>query len=110
MAKEGDSAPAAEPKKEESAPKETEKKEEKPTGGSPALGTPSDEKKYGSGGGTEAQKAPEVGSGVDKPKIFSTPAARKLALEKGIALGQIKGSGPDGRITKASPLHQAREH
>ena len=28
------------------------------------------------------------------------PAAKKLALEKGVPIGQIKGSGPGGRITK----------
>jgi len=28
------------------------------------------------------------------------PAARKLALEKGVPISQIKGSGPGGRITK----------
>jgi len=30
-----------------------------------------------------------------------SPAARKIALEKGVPIGQIKGSGPGGRITKA---------
>ncbi|GAB7356223.1 hypothetical protein MBLNU459_g7043t1 [Dothideomycetes sp. NU459] len=29
-----------------------------------------------------------------------SPAAKKLALEKGVAIGQIKGSGPGGRVTK----------
>ncbi|QDS71077.1 Component of pyruvate dehydrogenase complex, mitochondrial [Venturia effusa] len=32
------------------------------------------------------------------PKI--SPAAQKLALEKGVPIGQIKGSGPGGQITK----------
>lgn len=33
-----------------------------------------------------------------EPKI--APAARKLALEKGVPVGSIKGTGPGGRITK----------
>jgi pyruvate dehydrogenase E2 component (dihydrolipoamide acetyltransferase) len=38
----------------------------------------------------------------DKPadRIFASPLARKMAQEKGIPLAQIKGSGPNGRITK----------
>lgn len=31
----------------------------------------------------------------------AAPAVKKLALEKGVPLSQIKGSGPGGRITKA---------
>jgi hypothetical protein len=70
----------------------------------PALGTPADEKKYGSGGGSEAMKAPEQGG--DKPKFFASPLARKIALEKGVPLGKVKGTGPEGRITEVSPsLH-----
>lgn len=68
----------------------------------PALATPADETKYGSGsGGKDAQKSPKEAGGADKPKFFSTPSARKLALEKGVPLGQVKGSGPEGRIVKA---------
>lgn len=33
-------------------------------------------------------------------RIFATPLARRLAREKGIALDQIQGSGPHGRIIK----------
>ncbi|MCY4049351.1 MAG: pyruvate dehydrogenase complex dihydrolipoamide acetyltransferase [Hyphomicrobiales bacterium] len=33
-------------------------------------------------------------------RIFATPLARRLAKEKGIALNQIQGSGPHGRIVK----------
>lgn len=29
-----------------------------------------------------------------------SPAAKKLALEKGVPIGQVKGSGPGGRVTK----------
>lgn len=38
----------------------------------------------------------------DKPRerIFATPIAKKIALERGIPLAQVKGTGPEGRITK----------
>ncbi|TIB77064.1 pyruvate dehydrogenase [Wallemia mellicola] len=32
--------------------------------------------------------------------IAATPIARKLALERGVPLKELKGTGPDGRITK----------
>ncbi|KAM9033927.1 dihydrolipoyllysine-residue acetyltransferase component of pyruvate dehydrogenase complex, mitochondrial [Sarcophilus harrisii] len=35
-----------------------------------------------------------------KGKIFVSPLAKKLAAERGIDLAQVKGTGPDGRITK----------
>ena len=43
--------------------------------------------------GTEA--APEK-----KARIFATPLARRIAVDHGIALDQITGSGPKGRILK----------
>ncbi|XP_069803364.1 dihydrolipoyllysine-residue acetyltransferase component of pyruvate dehydrogenase complex, mitochondrial [Dendropsophus ebraccatus] len=33
-------------------------------------------------------------------KVFVSPLAKKLAAEKGIDIKQVKGTGPDGRITK----------
>ncbi|KAL1782655.1 dihydrolipoyllysine-residue acetyltransferase component of pyruvate dehydrogenase complex, mitochondrial [Sigmodon hispidus] len=35
-----------------------------------------------------------------KGRIFVSPLAKKLAAEKGIDLTQVKGTGPEGRITK----------
>jgi pyruvate dehydrogenase E2 component (dihydrolipoamide acetyltransferase) len=66
----------------------------------PALGTPADERKYGSGGKVGDMKSPKESSGGDKKKFFASPLARKIALEKGIPLGEVKGTGPEGRITK----------
>lgn len=34
-------------------------------------------------------------------KIRATPVARRIAKEKGMDLGQVKGSGPNGRVQKA---------
>ncbi|XP_063291707.1 dihydrolipoyllysine-residue acetyltransferase component of pyruvate dehydrogenase complex, mitochondrial [Pelobates fuscus] len=40
-----------------------------------------------------------VSSGA-KGRVFVSPLAKKLASEKGIDIKQVKGTGPDGRITK----------
>lgn len=37
---------------------------------------------------------------LDREPVIA-PAAKKLALEKGVPIGQVKGSGPAGRITLA---------
>jgi len=51
-----------------------------------------------SGGGvTPAPAAPEGPGG----RIFASPLARRIAKDRGIDLGQVKGSGPKGRIVKA---------
>ena len=61
---------------------------------------------------TPAPKVPEPALKEDKPaplptkelrvgqRIFATPIAKKIALERGIPLAQIKGSGPEGRILR----------
>ena len=33
-------------------------------------------------------------------KVLATPATRKFAREKGVELGKVKGTGPNGRVTK----------
>ena len=62
----------------------------------------------------EAPKAPEpskeplpsppsAGSKAELPKgdrIFASPIAKKIALERGIPLSKVKGTGPDGRIIR----------
>ncbi len=50
---------------------------------------------------TEAAKTLDV---VDKTLILATPSVRKLAREQGVDIGTIKGSGPNGRITKEDIL------
>lgn len=103
----GSSEPASQPKKDDkpendsAAKKDGEKESDKQTspGTTPALQTPG-EQKYGSGGGTSQPEAPQKPGQSDKPKFFASPLARKIALERGIPLGEIKGSGPEGRIVK----------
>ena len=47
--------------------------------------------------GREAAPAPRTDKG---DRIFVSPLARRLAVEAGLDLGQIDGSGPRGRIVK----------
>ena len=71
--------PNEEPKKEEPVRKEEESKPSAPISSSPAA--------------KEELKSGDV--------IFATPIAKKIALERGIPLSKVKGTGPDGRIIRA---------
>ena len=44
-----------------------------------------------------AAPAPAVGGA----RVFASPLARRIAKEKGLDLGSVKGSGPHGRIVRA---------
>ncbi|XP_015746979.1 dihydrolipoyllysine-residue acetyltransferase component of pyruvate dehydrogenase complex, mitochondrial [Python bivittatus] len=44
--------------------------------------------------------APPVKTPAHKGRVIVSPLAKKIAAEKGIDLSQVKGTGPDGRITK----------
>jgi pyruvate dehydrogenase E2 component (dihydrolipoamide acetyltransferase) len=48
------------------------------------------------GGAPSRAAAPVSGNG----RVTASPLARRLAEEKGIELGRVHGSGPEGRITK----------
>ncbi|KAG8724893.1 pyruvate dehydrogenase complex dihydrolipoamide acetyltransferase component (E2) [Ceratobasidium sp. 395] len=63
---------AKEEPKSESKPKEAPKESKEPTKGELQAGAP----------------------------IFATPIAKKIALERGIPLAKVKGTGPDGRIVR----------
>lgn len=52
-----------------------------------------------------AAPAKESGGG----RIFASPLARKLAEERGVDLGEVKGTGPSGRIVKADVERAAGE-
>ncbi|KAM9217024.1 dihydrolipoyllysine-residue acetyltransferase component of pyruvate dehydrogenase complex, mitochondrial [Leptosomus discolor] len=43
---------------------------------------------------------PAAGPPPRKGRVLVSPLAKKMAAEKGIDLAQVKGTGPDGRITK----------
>jgi pyruvate dehydrogenase E2 component (dihydrolipoamide acetyltransferase) len=44
--------------------------------------------------------APPERTAAPGPGVVATPAARKLARERGIDLATVRGSGPGGRITR----------
>ncbi|KAG1899098.1 dihydrolipoamide acetyltransferase [Suillus fuscotomentosus] len=46
---------------------------------------------------TPSQAKPELAKGE---RIFASPIAKKIALERGIPLAQVKGTGPEGRIIR----------
>ncbi|ORY18532.1 dihydrolipoamide acetyltransferase [Clohesyomyces aquaticus] len=53
--------------------------------------------------GPEAQESESSGARLEtslQRQPTASPAVKKIALEKGIALSSIKGSGPGGKITK----------
>lgn len=73
----GGDAPAAAPKEEE-APKEEKADKAEPK--------------------KEAAPAKTESKGTPTDRIFASPLAKTIALDKGISLRNIKGSGPKGRI------------
>lgn len=80
-------------KVEESSPKEEQKKEE-----------PKKEEASSEGKGSESQSkpSPAQSSKTAAPptdRIVASPLAKTIALDKGISLKSVKGSGPHGRIT-----------
>jgi pyruvate dehydrogenase E2 component (dihydrolipoamide acetyltransferase) len=46
---------------------------------------------------SSSHPTPELPAG---DRIFASPIAKKIALDRGIPLGQIKGTGPNGRIVR----------
>ncbi|MCO5555707.1 hypothetical protein L7F22_009252 [Adiantum nelumboides] len=90
LAKEAESEPA--PAKEEAPEKKESEQpsssESKPEASSPKPSAPEPSTSSSS-------------SSSSSDRVFVSPLARRLAQEKGIPLGQIKGSGPNGRIIKA---------
>ncbi|WP_207586185.1 2-oxo acid dehydrogenase subunit E2 [Halomontanus rarus] len=55
-----------------------------------------------------------TGGETDKPatpegRVFAPPRVRRLAREEGLSLGEIRGSGPGGRITEADVYDAVEE-
>lgn len=49
----------------------------------------------------ESKPAPETKAELPAgDRIFASPIAKKIALERGIPLAQVKGTGPNGRIIR----------
>ena len=91
------------PKKQEEAGGGAEASEPADSGSKTA--PPSSKKEEPTSSQEQAATAQESESAGDRlePSIdreSAAPAVKKLALEKGVPLSQIKGSGPGGRVTK----------
>jgi pyruvate dehydrogenase E2 component (dihydrolipoamide acetyltransferase) len=56
------------------------------------------------GGGSAPVAKPVVAKADTSGRVFASPLARKLAAEKGVALVEIGGSGPNGRVIKADVI------
>ena len=50
--------------------------------------------------GQGAQPSAKIVAGADAARIDASPLAKRMAGELGIDLQQVKGSGPNGRVTK----------
>ena len=86
----GEKSPPKEAPKEEAS--ESSEPPESGCGTSPPTPPPSESKESESTG-------ERLQTSLDREPSAS-PAAKRLALEKGVPIGQIKGTGPGGRITK----------
>jgi pyruvate dehydrogenase E2 component (dihydrolipoamide acetyltransferase) len=65
-----------------------------------AAKTPTHPAAEGGASNTEAKPVGTVTPPEKTARIFATPLARRIAAERGIALDQITGSGPHGRILR----------
>ena len=73
---------------------QTEAPSSDPDGSSSERAAPADAK-------APAQAAPPPEKTAKGDRIFASPLARRIAADKGLDLGSLKGSGPRGRIVKA---------
>ncbi|MEG0925265.1 MULTISPECIES: 2-oxoglutarate dehydrogenase complex dihydrolipoyllysine-residue succinyltransferase [Chryseobacterium] len=75
----------------------------RPEGGAPAAEAPKTEEAPKAAEPAK-QEAPKPAAPVAAPQTYATgapsPAAKKILDEKGMAAGQVSGTGRDGRITK----------
>lgn len=60
---------------------------------------PSEEKSAPPAAEESSSSGDRLGLSIDRESV--APAIKKLALEKGVPLSQLKGSGPGGRVTKS---------
>lgn len=97
LAEEGDDLSSAEDFAKQAAQENVEPKKEEEK--APAPPKPEAESKPEKTESTskEAPKKEELPTG---DRIFASPIAKKIALERGIPLSKVKGSGPNGRILR----------
>lgn len=93
----GGAAPAAPPRKETAVPKKEEKEEERPTEPSKAEAQPEPPQKAE----PKPPSPPESEAPTPPEGVMASPLARKIALDAGVDLREIEGTGPGGRIVEA---------
>ncbi|CAO1634320.1 unnamed protein product [Sympodiomycopsis kandeliae] len=87
------------PKQTSEAPKEESKDSEpEPKQSEQSSSSSSSSQQQTSSSSSESSSAPSRAEGE---RVIASPLAKKIALEKGIPLAQVKGTGPNGRIVKA---------
>ncbi|HEY4169804.1 MAG TPA: pyruvate dehydrogenase complex dihydrolipoamide acetyltransferase [Reyranella sp.] len=76
-----------------------------PKAEAPAAPAPASQASSSSGprasGSPKSPSEPEARGPKEHERIFASPLAKRIAAEKGVDLGNLKGSGPNGRIVKA---------
>jgi len=90
------SSPPAEKKKEDSKP--APKKEESESQPKSESSKESDSAKSSSASSSAASDKPVSDEPIER--VLASPLAKRLAQERGIPLLKVKGTGPNGRITK----------
>jgi len=94
VAEEGDDLSGAE----EMAAKASQEKAEPPEKNEQEAPTPPPQQ--GSAPNAEPAKESPKAEFPKGDRIFASPIAKKIALERGIPLSKVKGSGPEGRIVR----------
>ncbi len=97
----GNGAGPKEPKAEAPSDRAAEAKAEEPQKGYGRGEAPQKPAPGGGNGSTPPQAAAAPAASGQGGRIFASPLARRIAKDKGIELGQVKGSGPHGRVVKA---------
>jgi pyruvate dehydrogenase E2 component (dihydrolipoamide acetyltransferase) len=92
-----DAGGAAKAETDVAAPEKPQEKQETSTESTP----PAASKQESKSDAAPASSPSSGETGASSGRILASPVARRLADEKGIALRDVKGSGPDGRIVKA---------
>src|SRR4051812_41729535 len=102
----GGEEPAAEEADEDAEAEQTEEQQDEPAE-EPAGEEEPDEESSGNGKPSDtpepapAEAQAGSGNGGGDGRVKASPVAKRMAREMGVELGQLKGSGPGGRIVKA---------
>jgi pyruvate dehydrogenase E2 component (dihydrolipoamide acetyltransferase) len=96
---EGEEAPAEEKKEEQKKEEEPAEKEEKPAEAKAETKESKKAEKRAEPPKKEAAPAPKIEKG-EEARVKASPVARRVAVELGVDLASVQGTGPDGRVTE----------